>query len=132
MSDGGSGSIKSSLGTGLTVNDVPRNEPSRSVMVKEIDSLKRQIMHLHLVAPWNETVLGGAIGVVTSAIFGLIGYYQSNDAPQWIEIAMIGLLVAGFVAGVLCLVFRKSMSGIEDEQKQDIIDELERWKHNGE
>ena len=101
-------------------------------MVKEIDSLKRQIMHLHLVAPWNETVLGGAIGVVTSAIFGLIGYYQSNDAPQWIEIAMIGLLVAGVVAGVLCLVFRKSMSGIEDEQKQDIIDELERRKHNGE
>lgn len=132
MNDDAKGSIKSAQGTGFAINDVPRKEPSRSVMVKEIDSLKRQIEHLHLVAPWNETVMGGSIGLATSAVFGLIGYYQSSGAPRWVETAMICLLAVGVVACILCLVFRRSMSSIEEEQKRDIIDELERWKHNGE
>ncbi|MBT1171288.1 hypothetical protein [Bifidobacterium sp. SO4] len=133
MSDGTTNSFGySDSESGISTPNVPRKEPTRSIMVKEIDSVKRQIEHLHLIAPWNETVLGGAIGVVTSAVFGLIGYYQSADAPRWIEIAMIGLLAAGIVAAILCLVFRTSMSDIEAEQKKDIIDELERWKHNGE
>lgn len=118
--------------SGIDTPNVPRKEPTRSVMVKEIDSVKRQIDHLHLVAPWNETVMGGAIGVGTSAVFGLFSVYQSTNTPEWILIATWCLLAASVGVGVMCITFRTSMSDIEEQQKRDIIDELERWKHDGE
>ncbi|WP_125979255.1 hypothetical protein [Bifidobacterium goeldii] len=116
----------------MTLHPKRRNEEVIEVLSSEIDGLKRRIMHLHLVAPWNETILGASIGLITSAVFGLVGFYQTVGAPRWVEIVMIAFLAGGVVATALCLLFRKNMATIEEEQKNDLIEELDRWKRDSE
>lgn len=113
---------------GFELDQQARRESTRTVMVSEINSMERRIEELHLSPPWNDTLLGAAFGVLTSAGFGLIGLYQTGNAPGWTLIVMWGFLFAGVTAVLLCFAFKHEFKDVEKSQKQQLINDMEHWK----
>nr|DAZ29441.1 MAG TPA: hypothetical protein [Caudoviricetes sp.] len=122
--------IRRDAETGIALHKTSRDERTVEIMFKEIDSIERRVSALHLTPPWNDTVLGGAIGVTTSAGFGLISLYQSDNVPLWTLLVSWGLLFAGVTATVLCLFFKREFSDVEQSQKRQLIEDMEQWKGN--
>ena len=118
--------IRRDVESGIALHKTSRDERTVEIMFKEIDSIERRVSALHLMPPWCDTVLGAALGLVVSAVFGL--FAVNDGTPEWVLIGTWVLLFVGIVSAILCLIFKRSMSDVEKSQKSQIIEDMERWK----